>query len=271
GSFLLVTGVTTLLLAMNLGGNVLSWSHPLVISSIVTFALCVIPFLMVEARAERPVMPLKLLSSFPRANLIISNFFWSMAMNTILFNVPLFFQAVKLESLTSSGLRILASSVALMVSSVFTGFYVTWSRRLKPTIVLGSVWFILGGVATGFLSKNTPSWLAMLTLVPSSFGQGFAFPTTLVSTLATSTQAEQAVTTTTLGLFRNLGAVLGIAVSSWTLQNSLLSYLTQMVTGDDKADLIKRVRESITEIHHLDIIHQVEGMSSSGAYLHFSQ
>ncbi|KAF3483091.1 multidrug resistance protein fnx1 [Arthroderma uncinatum] len=256
GSFLLVSGVTTLLLAMNLGGNVLPWHHPLVISSLVMFFLCVVPFLMVEAKATRPVMPLELLSKFPQANLIISNFFGNMVINTVLFNVPLFFQAVKLESLTTSGLRILTSCLALTVTSVSTGFFITWSRRLKPTIILGNVCFVIAGIVTGCLTRSTPGWLAMLALIPSSFGQGFAFPTTLVSTLAISPQAEQAVTTTTLGLFRSLGSVFGIAVSSWTLQNSLLFYLKQTVTGDDKADIIRRVRESITEISHLDPVHR---------------
>ncbi|KAM5490432.1 hypothetical protein MaudMau93_002630 [Microsporum audouinii] len=256
GSCLLVSGVSALLLTLNLGGNILPWSHPVVISSLVAFLICVIPFLMIEASAQRPVMPLKLLSTFPQANLIFSNFFGTMIINTILFNVPLFFQAVKMESLTSSGLRILASSLAIMVASGSTGFFITWSRKLKPTLLLGFSCFIIGCVATSCLTRNTPGWVAMLALIPSSLGQGFAFPTTLISTLSVSPQAEQAVTTTTLGLFRSLGSVFGVAVSSWTLQNSLLFFLKQMVTGDDRQAIITRVRESITEIHRLDPIHQ---------------
>lgn len=259
GSFLLIAGVTSLLLTLNLGGNVLPWSHPAIVVSLVVFCTSLIPFLRIEARAKRPVMPLPLMFTFPQANLILSNFFGTMVTNTILFNMPLYFQAVKLESLTSSGLRILASSLAIMGSSVFTGFFITWSGRLKPMLIIGFALFILSCVVTGSMNRDTPGWLAMLFLLPSGFGQGFAMPATLVSTLAVSPQAEQAVTTTTLSLFRNLGSVLGVSVSSWTLQNALIYYLTQAVTGHERQDVIKRVRESITEIRLLDPIHQGQG------------
>lgn len=259
GSFTLVAGVTTLILGINLGGNVLSWGHPVVISSLVASFIITLIFVKVETKAKRPVMPLALLSSSPRSNLILSNFFGNITINTVLFNAPLFFQAVKLESPTQSGLRLLASSFGLMISSVSTGFIITYTRRLKPTLAFGAVCFIIGSIATGNLAQSIPGWLAMAFLVPSSFGQGFTLPSTLISVLAISSQEEQAVTTTTLGLFRNLGAVMGVAISSWVLQNSLLMYLTQTVTGHDKLDIIRNVRQSISAIYELDPLRRGQG------------
>lgn len=259
GSFLLVVGVTALMLGINLGGNVLSWNHPLVISSLVVFFVVIFLFIKVEAKAKRPVMPLPLLYSAPRANLIFSNFFGNITISTIIFNAPLFFQAVNMESPTKSGLRLLASSGGLMVASVTTGLLITWSRRLKPALVIGAFCFVLGGITTGNYGRNVPGWLAMLFLTPASAGQGFAFPATTIAILAISAHAEQAVITTTLGLFRNLGSVLGVAISSWVLQTSLLLYLNQTVTGVDKLEIIQQVRKSITVIPQLDAVHQSQG------------
>jgi MFS family permease len=261
GSFLLVTGVTALMLGLNLGGNILSWGHPLVVSSLVAFLIIAAIFIRVESRTGRPVIPLPLLSNAPRANLILSNFFANITIHTIMFNAPLFFQAVRLESPTNAGLRLLPASVGLMVTSVATGFLISWTRKLKPTLIIGSICLVCGSISTGNLNRQLPTWLAVLFIIPSNFGQGFAFPTTVVSALAVSTQEDQAVVTTTLGLFRTLGSVLGVAISSWVLQNALVLYLGRCVTGVDKAEIIQSVRRSITAIHDLDPIHQDQGTS----------
>lgn len=259
GSFLLVSGVTALMLGINLGGNVLSWGHPVVISSLLAFCLIGVMFVAVERKAKRPVMPLPLLSSFPRANLIVGNFFANITINTVLFNAPLYFQAVKQESATRAGFRLVGASIGLLISSVFTGFLITFTRRLKPPLLLGSICLIWGTISMSKLHTDIPAWQGMLSVIPSSLGQGFAFPATMLSVLAVSSQAEQAVVTTTLGLFRNLGSVMGVAISSWVLQNSLVSYLDRSVTGDNKAEIIERVRKSVTAISELDSVHRNQG------------
>jgi hypothetical protein len=64
--------------------------------------------------------------------------------------------------------------------------------------------------------------------------EGFAFPATTVSVLAVSTHEDQAVITSTLGLWRNLGTVMGVAISSLIVQNALKVYLEEYITGPDK-------------------------------------
>jgi len=68
-------------------------------------------------------------------------------------------------------------------------------------------------------------------------GQGFLFPAAFMSVLVVSEQAEQAVVTSTLILWRSLGTVLGVATSSLVVQNALLVYLEKNVVGPDKEDV----------------------------------
>jgi len=63
------------------------------------------------------------------------------------------------------------------------------------------------------------------------------FPGTFMSVLAVSSQADQAVVTSTLILWRSMGNVLGVAISSLVLQNALLIFLEQKVIGPDKEDV----------------------------------
>lgn len=259
GSAILVLAVTTLIMGLNLGGNVFPWTHPLVVGSLVASFILSIVLVRYERNVHRAVLPIELLSKNPRASIIFGNFFGAISVNTMMFNAPLYFQAVKLSSPTDSGLRLVAASIAVTVSSVGTGFLITWSKRLKPTIIIGGVFMFLGGCAAATLGVNTAPAVAMLCVSFSSLGQGFSFPTLMVSILATSEQDDQAVATTTLGLARNLGSVMGVAISSWIFQNALVWELGQKVTGADKRHIIGLVRKSIRAIGELDTVHRQEG------------
>ncbi|KAL4904986.1 hypothetical protein BDW74DRAFT_153912 [Aspergillus multicolor] len=262
GSALLVLTVTALIMGLNLGGNVYSWTHPLVISSLIASVVLAAIFVPYEKRVERAVMPITFLTKNPRAVLVFGNFFGSIAVNTMIFNAPLYFQAVKLASPTDSGLRLVASTLAVTCSSVATGFLITWSKRLKPTIMIGDVFLLLGGLAAATMGVNTPDVVAMICVSLASLGQGFAFPSLMVSVLATSETDEQAVATTTLGLFRNLGSVMGVATSSWIFQNTLVYQLDEKVTQPDKEAVIQLVRKSVHAIAELDPLHQSQVIDS---------
>ncbi|RAH44511.1 putative MFS multidrug transporter [Aspergillus brunneoviolaceus CBS 621.78] len=261
GSLLLVLAVTALIMGLNLGGNIFSWTHPIVVTSLVSFVVFAVLFVRYERNVERGVMPISLLLKEPRASLIFGNFFGAISVNTMVFNAPLYFQAVKLASPTDSGLRLLASTLAVTTSSVATGFLITRTKQLKPTVMIGDVCMLIGGIAAATMGVGTPDVIAMMCVALTSLGQGFAFPSLMVSVLATSEQEDQAVATTTLGLWRNLGSVMGVATSSWIFQNSLLYELDERVTGTNKADIILLVRKSVQAIAKLDPLsqHQVIG------------
>ncbi|KAF7523040.1 hypothetical protein G7054_g11921 [Neopestalotiopsis clavispora] len=261
GSFLLTTSTTFLILGLNLGGNVLPWSHPFIIASLVLFAVCFPTCLWAERRAKRPVMPLTLLSSSPRANIIFSNFVGAVLLNAILFNVPLYFQTVLLTSATESGLRLIVPQVTGATFGTATGLLITWTKRLKWPLVLGSTLTLLGTCVLSSMQRDWPWWAYLLCLMPASAGQGFHFPGAFLAVLAASEQREQAVVSSTLMLWRALGAVLGVACSSLVMQNALVVYLQRYITVVDdggehgaawKDAVIARVRESVEEVSRLE-------------------
>lgn len=179
-------------------------------------------------------MPLYLLTRPPRSNLLFSNFASAIVINAILFNMPIFFQAVLLESATSSGLRLLVFAISGTVCGVMTGFLITWSRRLKWPLVLGAGLVFLGPVTLSTVNKDMSMTRILVFLAMGSMGQGFQFPGTFMAILAVSEQKEQAVVTSTLMLWRSIGTVVGVASSSLVLQNALVKYLDAFVSGPDK-------------------------------------
>ncbi|KAK2606097.1 hypothetical protein QQS21_003492 [Conoideocrella luteorostrata] len=252
GSVLLTTTVSFLILGLTLGGNVIPWSHPLVITSLVISIVFFPVFLWVESRVSLPIMPLHLIRRSPRANLIFSNFIAAFLSNAIFFNIPIFFQAVLLMSATDSGLRLVFPTLASSAVGTFTGFAISWTRRLKWPLVCGATGYVLGTICLTGLRRDLPPIAFYLTLVPSSMGGGFQFAGTFMAILVSSPQSEQAVVSSTLILWRSVGMVLGVAVSSLILQNALVYYLEEFVRGEQKSAVIERVRSSVEAVATLE-------------------
>lgn len=237
GSLLLTISAAFMILGLNLGGNVLSWKHPFVITSLCISILAGFFLIRIEGKAGRPVMPLAMLFTAPRGNLVFSNFFSSIGSNTVIFNAPLYFQAVKLDSASQSGFRMAAPSLAVMICGVSSGFIMTYTRRMKELIVGGSLIALVGSICLTIMWDGIPTWLATVFVVPVSTGLGLSYPATSLAVLATSTQDDQAVMTSTLSLFRSLGTVFGVSISSLIVQNALSVNLERYVTGPEKQEV----------------------------------
>ena len=101
GSVALAVAVAGLIFGLNLGGNVFPWTHPVPIVSLSLFAVSSVVLVMVERRATRPVLPLRFLSTFPMANLMISNFAGSIVRPCLLSAVMIILKIVRLPKLCS--------------------------------------------------------------------------------------------------------------------------------------------------------------------------
>src|ERR1700753_313050 len=104
GSFFLFVSVASLILGLNFGGNIYSWDHPIVVSSLALALVTAAILIWVEDKVQHPIMPLDMITQAPRANLVFSNFFAMIGSNHILFNAPLYFEIVHGESPSVAGL-----------------------------------------------------------------------------------------------------------------------------------------------------------------------
>ena len=237
GMFTLALSVTCLILYLNLGGVVLPWSHPAMIISLIASIVGGGLFLCIETKVQYPVMPTRLLLGAPHANIFYANFFGSIIIAAIIFNAPLFFEAVKRESPTVAGLRLLAPFVALSVSGFLSCMTMSFINRIRPLMLFGAILMLMGTISVAFMSRALSSWISLVLLVPSFLGQGFLFPATYLCLLQTSPDAEHAIVTSTLILWRRLGSVMGVAISTLVVQYRLSHYLDAYVTGPDQAEV----------------------------------
>jgi MFS family permease len=259
GSFLLTISITFLVLALNFGGNILPWNHPFIITAFVLFFVLGGLLIVVETHALKPVLPLHMLFHVPRGNLIISNFFACMTMNTILFNIPLYFQATLLDTPTRSGTRLIVPFVCNMAGAFITGNLITYTRRLSPTMVFGYTFIVLGSIFLTTMTRSLPTWAYSWLIATATVGQGCSFPTISITILAVTHAQDMAVATSTLILFRSLGTVMGVAVSSLVSQDALMYYLEKIVIGKERDVVIREARRSVEAIVKLSPYYREQG------------
>lgn len=202
---------------------------------------------------------------------------------------PLYFRGVLLTSATTSGLSLIVPSGVASLSGAMSkprpprplprpstplsdppraaGFLISWTRRLKWPLVLGTTSSLLGLLSLAAMQRGWPTAAYLGCLVPSAIAQGLQFPGTTMAVLATSEQHSQAVVTSTLILWRSVGTVLGIAASSLVVQNALWAYLAAFVRGPDSDGVIARVRLSVEAIRALPAPYREQVVQSYEAAL----
>jgi MFS family permease len=133
GSFALSVTLVLLLLGLNSGGNLVPWTHPLVLTTLPLSLLALLGFIYIEDRvASEPVIPVRLLAQQTVAAACLTNWFITMAVFALLYYVPIYFQTVLSLSSTAAGARLIPQSVGTALGSLSTGIIMRAIPLLEP-------------------------------------------------------------------------------------------------------------------------------------------
>lgn len=113
GSLTLVMAVGCLLVAVTLKtAEEVPWSHPSVWGLSIISVIALVSFVFVEAYVStEPILPMRLLRQRTPACVAVSNFALSFMGFSLLYNVPIYFTAVRLQTASQAGLHLLPNSV----------------------------------------------------------------------------------------------------------------------------------------------------------------
>ncbi|KAI0036084.1 MFS general substrate transporter [Vararia minispora EC-137] len=254
GSATLAGTVGAMLLGFSLKeSEQLPWAHPLIWGLFVASSFCAVLFIFVEACwAPMPVLPLRLITQRTPLAVCLSNLFGSIAAFSVLYNVPLYFSAVRMASSTNAGLHLLPHSIAISTGSVFAGWIMRRTGHLYY-LTLGAALLATGSTTLIALwNDSTATWHLWLDIVPQALGMAALITTTLIAIIAGVSKADVAVATGITYLFRTTGQVLGVSLSGTVLQAVLLGKLHARIHGPDAEKIIASIRHSTSVIATLD-------------------
>jgi hypothetical protein len=143
-------GIATVLflLAFEWASEGLSWASAHVLPCLLLGIVFLVLFVLAEARARRPVIPLRFFSHRTRAGAYAAAFLHGIAYSGLNYYTPLFFQGVKGESATESGVDLLALIVTFSITSTGAGYLITATKRYRALIWGG---FVVATVGCGLL------------------------------------------------------------------------------------------------------------------------
>ncbi|KAI4139206.1 MAG: hypothetical protein L6R39_006413 [Caloplaca ligustica] len=252
GAFTLITTLVLLLLGVNSGGNIVPWSHPLVVVSLPLSVLSLLVFVYVEAyHASEPVIPVRLLLDRTVLSACLTNWFTTMCQFAIIFYGPIYFQ-VKGLSTTAAGARLIPQSVGLGIGSVGSGLIMRSTGRYYFLSVCSQVVILAALVIFATFQLGTPAWESLLAFFLVGMGYAAMLTITLLALIAAVAHVHQAVITSASYAFRSTGSTIGITIASAVFQN-ILNIRLQSRFGDlpNSHELISKLRDSLDEIRHL--------------------
>jgi Na+/melibiose symporter-like transporter len=133
GTMLVLASATLFLLSMNFGGQAFPWSSPAVIVPLVFTCIFIVALCWVESRyAKEPLMPPRLFKNQSVLAIMVTNFFFGCAFFAIGYYQPVYFQAVRGDSATQSGIRLFPMQLIIAFMSTGIGWIISRFGQWKP-------------------------------------------------------------------------------------------------------------------------------------------
>ncbi|KAI0123046.1 major facilitator superfamily domain-containing protein [Xylariales sp. AK1849] len=251
GVFLIIVFLVLLLLGLNAGGNVVPWVHPLPLTTIPLAFVAAAGFVIWEARAAQPIIPVRLLLRRTVFTACMTNLLATMANMMALFYSPLYLQ-VRGNSATQAGLVILFAPIGVSVCSVGSGYLMKRTGRYVALGILAVALQLVHVIIQTTLNETTPKWHLMLSFVLLGSGYGAMLTITLLACLAAVDHSQQAPITSATYAFRSVGGTVGITIASAVYQNILKTQLWDRFGSLPDAGVeIPKIRDDLEELKHL--------------------
>ncbi|TFY81589.1 hypothetical protein EWM64_g2423 [Hericium alpestre] len=205
----------------------------------VVFELCLAP--------EPMLAPFLLKQKIP-VLVGISNFLVANCNFAVMYFFPMWFQTVTLSSASMAGLHLLPNSISMSIGSMFAGGDDSWMmhRTGKYKMINLSFGFFpfIAAILIMQMREDSPPIQQWLSIIPLGFGNAVVLQTMLIALLAHLPEHSMAVGTGFGQLFRGVGQVFGVGVSSAIFQYRLDAELTKRISGPNAAEMIRNIRHS---------------------------
>lgn len=253
GAILTLGIVTSLLLALQWGGNTKPWNSPVIIALFVVSGILCAFFVYWEYRLgpEKAMVPLKIFSSPTSVGCVIATFFVNMAFLFPAYYLPLWYQA-KGRSATHSGLDILPFLISVVVGAGVTGAIVTKTGRYWWFLFLSPLLISVGGGILYTLTDTTSTPRLIGYQIIYGAGIGCCLQNFMIAIQAEYATDEKMIpqATSVASFSQVLGNVVGIAIAGSVFANQLKLNLARLVPNLSPEDL-QQILQSVTIVSTL--------------------
>jgi EmrB/QacA subfamily drug resistance transporter len=188
-------------------------------------------FVLVEARAAEPIIPLGLFRIWTYTSSMIATFFAAFAFFGSIIFLPRWFQFVQGYSATASGYAVFPMLIGLIGSSIISGQIVARTGRYKWLVVVSIVVMGIGTAAMTQLTATTPLPVLWLWMFITGVGVG---PTFTVFTIIVQNAVpfhELGVATSNQTFFRQIGGTIALAIAGTVFETAFNGQLVPQLSA----------------------------------------
>jgi EmrB/QacA subfamily drug resistance transporter len=237
GIAIFTVGVVPILLGLTFkglttaSGSLYGWTDWRVGGLILLGVLIMAAFIVNEARARHPIIPLDLFSTRTLAATNVAVFMVASAMFAAVIFIPLYYQVVKGVSATASGYSMWPLLLGLISTSVGAGFYLTRTGRYKALLLIGLAVLVVGSFLLTHLSPATSTLTLWLWLALTGLGIGPSMSVFTVVIQNAAPRERLGTATSTLTFLRQVGGVVGLAAAGTVFSQGLSTQLPQQLSA----------------------------------------
>jgi EmrB/QacA subfamily drug resistance transporter len=227
GITLLAAGTTCLVLLTTFGGTTYPWASAQIYALGVAAVVLLVGFVMVEKRAEEPVLPLRLFHNPIFTVAAGIGFIVGFAMMGGLSFLPLFMQVVNGASPTMSGLRLVPMMIGLLVTSIVSGQLISRTGKYKIYPILGTAVMAVGMFLMSRMDEYTTTAASSLYMLVFGIGLGLVMQVIVLAVQNAVPYADLGVATAGATFFRSIGGSFGAAIFGTIFNNRLAVHLKE--------------------------------------------
>ncbi|NUS12768.1 MAG: MFS transporter [Streptomyces sp.] len=231
GMATVAAAATCLVLVTSLGGTTLAWGSPSIIALAAAGVLLVAVFVLIERRAQEPVLPPRLFRSRTFVVCSVISFIIGFAMFGAMTYLPTFLQVVHGYSPTMSGVHMIPMVVGLLLASTGSGQIVSRTGHYKVFPIIGTAVTAIGLLLLHTLDEHTATWVLSLYFFVFGLGLGMVMQVLVLAVQNAVGYEDLGAATSGATFFRSIGASFGVSVFGTVFTNQLSHKLSGALRG----------------------------------------
>ncbi|CAF9927241.1 MAG: hypothetical protein HETSPECPRED_006524 [Heterodermia speciosa] len=255
GSITLALTITGFLLVLDLGGQKLPWTHPLIWIIFGAAAVSGTAFGLIEAFVARePIFPLRLMIHRDVMTAYMISALQVAAQFGVMYTVPLYFQVTSQVSATNAGLHLFPAVCGNAIGGLLAGIIIKRTASYKLLTLLGAISQIVSYILLILRWRGNTSVWESLYIAPGGLGSGIMNSAVFIALAAGVDETQMAISSTGYYLAGNIGALIGASVASNILVATLKSGLENALRGVEGGDEV--IEKAVS---NLGFVNSLEG------------
>lgn len=210
GAAVLTAWIVPLLLALSAVSR-RGWTSPDILAMLACAVVMFGVFIVVESRAEEPLMPLSLFRTRSIALASMAVFLMGSGMFGLFLYLPLFMQGVQGASAAEAGSLFTPLVLALVAASIGVGQVIARTGRYRIFAVTGSASATVGMILIALMGPNTSHAVIILNMIVVGIGLGALSPIFTLVIQNSAPPDQMGAATAASQFFRQIGSTIGVA------------------------------------------------------------